>query len=50
MEELYRIHKDVPFGYWVVWLAPGLDALKRRWRRRHGEAPACGHDRIAAFR
>ena len=22
MEELHRIHKDVPFGYWVLWVAP----------------------------
>jgi hypothetical protein len=38
MEELHRIHKDVPFGYWVMWLEPAFKALARKWgqeRRRH---------------
>jgi hypothetical protein len=32
MEELHRIHKDVPFGYWVLWVRPALAALARKWR------------------
>ena len=34
MEEIHRIHKDVPFGYWVLWVAPAFRALARRWRAR----------------
>jgi hypothetical protein len=34
MEELHKIHKDVPFGYWVVWVEPAFRALTRRWRKR----------------
>ena len=30
MEELHRIHKDVPFGYWALWIEPAFRALKRR--------------------
>jgi hypothetical protein len=33
MEELHRIHKDVPYGYWVEWVRPAIRAL-RRWRER----------------
>ncbi len=32
MEELHKIHKDVPFGYWVLWVQPGWRALAR-WLR-----------------
>ncbi|MBL8771019.1 MAG: hypothetical protein JNK30_06510 [Phenylobacterium sp.] len=32
MEELHRIHKDVPFGYWVEWAPPAFRALARTWR------------------
>jgi hypothetical protein len=32
MEELHRIHKEVPFGYWVVWVEPAFKALRRKWR------------------
>ena len=27
MEELHRIHKDVPFGYWVDWVVPAWRAI-----------------------
>lgn len=39
MEELHRIHKDVPFGYWAEWLGPALRTLWRRWRHRRMGAP-----------
>lgn len=29
MEELHRIHKDVPFGYWVFWVQPAAKAIGR---------------------
>lgn len=32
MEELHKIHKDVPFGYWVLWVQPACRALSR-WLR-----------------
>lgn len=34
MEELHRIHKDVPFGYWVEWVVPAYRAITRRLRAR----------------
>jgi len=34
MEELHRIHKDVPFGYWVDYVAPAWRALARRLKSR----------------
>lgn len=40
MEELHRIHKDVPFGYWAVWVAPALRAFVRHWRSVEGERRA----------
>ena len=40
MEELHRTHKDVPFGYWTAWIAPGLRALKQAWRRSCAERRA----------
>ena len=47
MEELHRIHKDVPFGYWVLWIEPAWRALTRRWRdRRVTLAP--GLDQLSA--
>ncbi len=30
MEELHRIHKDVPFGYWVDYVVPAWRAIMRR--------------------
>lgn len=30
MEELHRIHKDVPFCYWAFWVQPAWNALRRR--------------------
>lgn len=40
MEEMHRIHKDVPFGYWTLWVAPAFRALQRRWARRRDGAPS----------
>jgi len=34
MEELHRIHKDVPFGYWVDWVVPAYRWLTRTWAER----------------
>ena len=42
MEELHRIHKDVPFGYWVEWLQPAWNALVGRWREAHERRPLPG--------
>ena len=39
MEELYKIHKDVPYGYWVLWVEPAFKALVRKWRAQR-RAPA----------
>ena len=41
MEELHRIHKDVPFGYWVFWVEPALRKLAAAWRALTTEKP--GH-------
>lgn len=49
MEELHRVHKDVPFGYWVLWVEPGFRALKRRWRAWRERKPR-EHDRVLAMR
>ena len=52
MEELHRIHKDVPFGYWIQWVEPAYRTLRRRLadRRRGPTAKPAGHDRIIAMR
>jgi len=34
MEELHRIHKDVPFGYWALWIEPALRRLAQRSPKR----------------
>ena len=34
MEELHRIHKDVPFGYWVDYVVPAWRAIVRKLRTR----------------
>jgi len=49
MEELHRIHKDVPFGYWVDWVVPAYRWLTRTWaeRRANAKLPA-GLDQISA--
>lgn len=51
MEEMHRIHKDVPFGYWVLWIEPAWRFLtrKRRERRASGK-PAAGFDKLIAMR
>lgn len=46
MEELHRIHKDVPFGYWVLWVVPAWRALTRRWRESRPTLPA-GLDQLS---
>lgn len=48
MEELHRIHKDVPFGYWVLWIEPAARAIARGWRRL--KTSSSGHDRLIALR
>lgn len=40
MDELHRIHKDVPFGYWVEWILPAFRALRRKWRERQAAKPS----------
>jgi hypothetical protein len=51
VEEMHKIHKDVPFGYWVVWVEPAYRALKRRWSaRRAAKAQHTGHDQLIALR
>jgi hypothetical protein len=47
MEELHRIHKDVPFGYWVLWVEPAWRALIRKWREHRRVLPA-GLDQLSA--
>jgi len=51
VEEMHKIHKDVPFGYWVVWVEPAYRALKRRWReRRATKVRHTGHDQLIGLR
>jgi len=51
VEEMHKIHKDVPFGYWVVWVEPAYRALKRRWSARRAAKPQhTGHDQLIALR
>ena len=38
MEELHKIHKDVPYGYWVLWIEPAFRALAQKWRARRRPA------------
>lgn len=49
MEELHRIHKDVPYGYWVLWIEPLFRALTRKWREPRSPRPtATGLDQLSA--
>jgi hypothetical protein len=48
MEELHRIHKDVPFGYWVMWVQPAARALVRTWRAAFRPEPC--HDHAVTLR
>ena len=49
MEEMHKIHKDFPYGYWVLWVEPALKALTRRWReRRCGEPLPGGLDQLSS--
>jgi hypothetical protein len=34
MEELHRIHKDVPFGYWIDYVVPAYRAIVRKLKAR----------------
>jgi len=47
MEELHRIHKDVPFGYWVEWVQPAWRWLTRRWTDQRAAQPG-GLDQLSA--
>ncbi len=47
MEELHKIHKDVPYGYWTLWVVPAWRFLTRRWRDRKAALPA-GLDQLSA--
>ncbi|WP_183281465.1 hypothetical protein [Phenylobacterium zucineum] len=38
MEELHKIHKDVPYGYWVFWIEP---LIRRMAARRRPAASSC---------
>ncbi len=49
MEELHKVHKDVPYGYWVLWVVPAWRFLTRRWRDRPlGRALPAGLDQPSA--
>ena len=49
MEELHKIHKDVPYGYWVLWIVPAWRFLTRKWRDRPtGRALPAGLDQPSA--
>lgn len=49
MEEMYKIHKDVPYGYWVLWVAPAFKALTRRWREQRSDRPLpAGLDQLSS--
>ena len=41
MDELFKTHKDVPYG-WLLALRQGLDALSRRRRARRAAAREAG--------
>lgn len=38
MEEMHRIHKEVPYGYWVLWIVPAWRYLTRKRRERRERA------------
>ena len=48
MEELHKIHKDVPYGYWALWLAPAFKALTRRWHEGSHRGLPAGLDQLSA--
>lgn len=49
MEDLHRIHKDVPFGYWVEWVVPAYRWVVRRLKTRTtSQAAALGLRRPTA--
>jgi hypothetical protein len=50
MEEMHRIHKEVPFGYWVVWVEPGFKALARRWRTWRAKSHQAKHETSVRWR
>ena len=50
MEEMHHIHKDVPFGYWVLWIVPAWRFLTRKRGGKGPGAPAIGLERLIAMR
>jgi hypothetical protein len=51
MEEMHRIHKDVPYGYWVLWIEPAWRALTRKRRELRSTAKTdTTLDRLIALR
>ena len=49
MEELHRIHKDVPFGYWVDYVVPAYRTIVRKLAARKA-LPAPGEVRLIGLR
>ena len=45
MEEMHRTHKDVPYGYWVLWVEPAWRHLTRKWRERRRRTPLPAPDK-----
>jgi len=51
MEELHRIHKDVPFGYWVDLVVPAYRAIVGKLRgARKAPVAACSQVRLISLR
>jgi hypothetical protein len=49
MEELHRIHKDVPFGYWIDYVVPAYRWMSRKWlQRRDARALASELSRLSS--
>ena len=47
MEDPHRIHKEVPFGYWVIWIVPVWRFLAGRWSERTDLKLPCGTDQLS---
>lgn len=51
VEELHRIHKDVPFGYWVDYVIPAWRWIARKWlQRRDARVLAAELSRLSSSR
>jgi hypothetical protein len=48
MEEAHRTHKEVPSGYWAVWVVPVWKFLTRRWPDRQDCDLPAGTDQLSA--